>query len=136
MNNLVYQECKDWNIFPHMISSWKYLWECIITSKLNSFEISTQSAQYILNAKNFSGALSLDLSTGQYLLTLQCNYTLLCWQNLGIFSELPNPGSASGGIDWNRKEGLIMKLDGFAHLYSNKFGNYTLKIVKAYLEIY
>ena len=57
MNNLVYEECKDWSIFPHMINSWKDFWEFVITSKFNSFEFSsTQSAQKsvrknILNAK-------------------------------------------------------------------------------------
>ena len=96
MNNLVYEECKDYSIFPHMITSWKDLWEFIIISKFNSFEIlSIQSPQksvrkIILNAKIIKnaiafGALRQALSTGRYLLTLRYNCTLLCWQNLGTF---------------------------------------------------
>ena len=65
------------------------------------------------SAKNAtaSGALRQTLSTGQYLLTLHYNYTLLCWQN---FSELPNPRSTSGETIqnslnyWNRKQGLLI----------------------------
>ena len=75
-----------------MITSWKDLWEFIIASKFNSFEIvSTQSPQksvrkIILNAKIVKnaiafGALRQALSTGWYLLTLcyNCFYVAKSW---------------------------------------------------------
>ena len=101
-----------------------------------------------------SGTLRQALSTSQYLLTLHYNCTLLYWQSLGFFSGLPNPRSTSGETIqnslnyWNRKQvynfgvllkGLIfvqMKLKKYAYLYSKLLGNYTLKIMEKYLEIY